>query len=229
MKHASSVLETLAPPPSATSPNDLGTVREEEEPEESDEETSGPRHRHTADNRRISTATEATLSSTTSSNSPSSSYDENEEDGRFSSTATSRSSSISSMDSHDDSLHLSKSEESVGTLTDASKQHKQGDDITPVSTPLLPDTTPRAGKSPNTEVDDLWGLDGFEDSSARENREKLEQARIDEVHTSPPKNRTAVEVTKPNHGRRRSTAFELGGAWGSMMGKKWSEVANSET
>lgn len=242
MKSASTVLEGLAPPP--PSQNDLQTVTEEEEPEEGAEHThryftqqqekqrssaghpSGSRSPH---NRKESTATNTTFASEVSS--PSSSC----EDGRFSSSSTSRSSSVSSLHS------------------DNQNGHKEGD-TTPIATPVLPygntDSTPRAGDDER----DLWALSGdFEDDSAREKRENMERNRIDIAKGSPRKemrspssqsssyfqDRESVEEAdfsspkpvKPSvngvkHGRRRSTAFELGGAWGAMVGKKWNEMAS---
>lgn len=215
VKSASSVLETLAVPPPAS--NDLDTVREEEEPEEG-EATHGPSRTSaghpSAHGRKIS---EATLANETSSSVGSGSPISSCEEGRFS-TSTSRSSSVSSMHS------------------DAPKEYSNGkssDDITPVATPVIETAqTPKGGNS-SAEAEDLWGLSGFEDDSARDEREKRERERIDVAHTSPPRpaaaNRQSLaSASKPVHGRRRSTAFELGGAWGSIVGKKWNEVANSE-
>ncbi len=221
VKSASSVLETLAVPPPAS--NDLDTVREEEEPEE--EEDAKDQHvasrtsvgHPSAHGRKVS---EATLGNETSSSigsgSPSSSFEE----GRFSSS-TSRSSSVSSMHSDAASKDL------------ASLNTKGGDDITPVATPTMETAqTPKGGNS-SAEADDLWGLSGFEDDGAREARESRERERMQLPEASPPRpapssRQSLASASKAAHGRRRSTAFELGGAWGSIVGKKWNEVANSE-
>lgn len=228
MKSASTVLEGLAPPP----PNDLHTVTEEEEPEDEEEEASTrpvrqrgsaghPSARRSPHDRKESTATNAT----SEMSSPSSSC----EDGQFSSGMASRSSSVSSL--HSDN-HRSN--------------NKEGD-TTPIATPVLPQgndhysDTPRAGD----EERDLWALSGdFENEPAREKRENMERNRIDNAKGSPRKemlspssqhsslNSSSEEGLSPkavrpaNHGRRRSTAFELGGAWGAMVGKKWNEMAS---
>ena len=237
MKSATSVLDSLAPPPSSPSPNDLGTVREEEEPEEGDEEDSHHRsasrtlagHPGASDSqqhgRKISEATTNGSSSSAGSGSPSSTY----EGDRFSSS-TSRS-SVSSFPGDDEA-------------GDSRYKRHDGDDITPVATPVLESAsqaTPRGGSGDNSggaDAEDLWGLSGFENDSAREAREKLERDRIDVAHASSPPRVLETAAASPSlgssagsrasHGRRRSTAFELGGAWGSMVGKKWTEVTNSE-
>lgn len=232
MKSASTVLEGLAPLP--PSQNDLHTVTEEEEPEENEEHYQRRNQREqdrtsaghpSSDNRRPhnrkeSTATNGTFTSEFSS--PSSSC----EDGQFSSgESASRSSSVSSLHSNGN--------------------NKEGD-TTPIATPVLPygntANTPRAGD----EERDLWALSGgdFEDEPAREKRENMERNRIDNAKGSPRKEASsrssedAVDSglypksgSRPtaNHGRRRSTAFELGGAWGAMVGKKWNEMASQIT
>lgn len=236
MKSASTVLEGLAPPPPSSSQNDLQTVTEEEEPEDGEEDDTQrysaahqqqqrqrssvghPNRDQSPHNRKESTATNTTFASELSS--PSSSC----EDGRFSSSTTSRSSSVSSL--HSDN-----------------QQHKEGD-ATPIATPVLPygnnsSQTPKAGD----EERDLWASSGgdFEDDSARERRENMERNRIDIAKGSPrkemrsPSSQTIEETgfTSPKpvrpsaHGRRRSTAFELGGAWGAIVGKKWNEMAST--
>jgi hypothetical protein len=236
MKSASTVLEGLAPLPPQ---NDLHTVTEEEEPEEDEEryqrrsqreqERSSAGHPSSGrapHNRKESTATNGTFTSEFSS--PSSSC----EDGQFSSGSASRSSSVSSL--HSDG-----------------NNNKEGD-TTPIATPVLPygnsASTPRAGD----EERDLWALSGgdFEDEPAREKRENMERNRIDNAKGSPreeavsPPSRSASlsedtvdsglypksgSRAAANHGRRRSSAFELGGAWGAMVGKKWNEMASQIT
>lgn len=215
VKSASSVLETLAVPPPAS--NDLDTVREEEEPEEEDGvSTSRTSAGHPSAAHHDRKGSAATLGNETSSSIGSGSPSSSCEEGRFS-TSTSRSSSVSSM--HSDA---------------ALQTGKPGEDITPVATPVLDTAQTPKGASSSAEAEDLWGLSGFEDDGAREAREKRERERIDVAHTSPPRPVAAVrsspaQISKPaSHGRRRSTAFELGGAWGSIVGKKWNEVANSE-
>lgn len=228
MKSASNVLEGLAPPP----PTDLGTVAEEEEPEDGEEEyenhratgrersSAGHPSRSSPHNRKESTATNNT--STSEMSSPSSSC----EDGQFSSGVASRSSSVSSL--HSDNGGTGKDDE-------------RGD-TTPIATPVLPEYreqgngtngTPRATATINgDEEKDLWALSGdFEDDSAREKRENMERSRIDVATGSPVRETTSSsKPSRPsataNHGRRRSTAFELGGAWGAMVGKKWNEMAS---
>lgn len=230
MKSASTVLEGLAPPPPGSS-NDLHTVAEEEEEEEEEDEDEhtmtrnrsqaghpsaiGSRSPH---NRKESTATNTTISTTSEVSSPSSSC----EDGQFSSGVASRSSSVSSL--HSDGRR---------------KDDDEGrGDTTPIATPVLPyngehghNGTPRANGGGRDEMDerDLWGSE-FEDDSAREKRETMERNRIDIAKGSPRKESSSTFSPKPvrpaNHGRRRSTAFELGGAWGAMVGKKWNEMTS---
>jgi hypothetical protein len=218
MKSATTVLDSLAPPPSS---QDLGTVAEEDEEEEEEEEQrDGHGHRRTTASHPNSVARSrsphdrngSTATVLSEMSSPSSSC----EDGQFSSAA-SRSSSVSSLHSEN------------------GKHDSNDRDITPVATPVLPHDTPRANGSTNsnTEEGDLWALNGgeFEDSHDRERREDMERDRL----SSPPQGGTeasprsaaAAAPRRPaNHGRRRSTAFELGGAWGAMVGKKWSEVTS---
>lgn len=215
MKSASTVLETLAPLP-VINTGELGTVREEDE-EDQDDGASLNSVRQKQHGRHASTATCETAGSNVSagSASPASSSCDEVDEGRFSSNA-SRSSSVSSLNSKDGE---------VG-------QHQ----TTPVSTPAIPQETPKASSS----TDNIWDMSVFEDTIAREQRERLERSRIEEAHMSSPSRVRDLTASSPRangtkgtptsgHGRRRSTAFELGGAWGSIVGKKWNEVANSET
>ena len=231
MKSASSVLENIAPPPVGIA-NDLGTVREEEEEEEEPLEEDSHGSSKQAE-RRTSNAT-----ATTTSSSPSSSYDEGEE-SRFSSSA-STTSSISSLDSRETPY---SSDESLGTVKSAKDLvRKPREDKTPLASPILPSSS--ASQATPTGLDagsasgSVWGQDGFEGPATRERREKLEKKRMESMQASSPylKQLSSYSVmgngnaeARPAHGRRKSTAFELGGSWGSMMGKKWNDLANSET
>lgn len=161
--------------------------------------------------------------------------------------------------SSDKSMDTVKSDRTQGQLEQARRpsSSQNQDDVTPVATPVLPQSeTPKAatGACGKTRVDEedaaFWGLDGFEDAPARETRERAERERMHGDAASPPRAREIISsvspkqyrnpartagnapppaTTAPSHGRRRSTAFELGGAWGSLVGKKFSEMANSET
>lgn len=237
MKSASTIIETIAPVPTTSSTNDLDTVREEDEPEEDDtaqrhhSDCNNAAHGDTAGRR----TSNATASSSVTSGSPSSAFDD---DGRFS-VAASRSSSVSSMTSVNShavnaDLQSSESEASLDTVKSAEHwQQRPREDTTPVATPVLPAIeTPRADASgASVHTDELWNFaNDFEDLNAREQRERMESARIGVSHPSPRvSSPPAVGSPALKHGRRRSTAFELGGAFGSMIGKKYSELANSET
>lgn len=229
-RSATSMLETIAPPASGSS--DLGTVREVDENDDGPLDAAASSRRPGAasssmkEGRRTSNVT---VSTSAESGSPSSCNDE----GRFSSNA-SRSSSVSSLDSSadrlsDDMAHPRDAQRKTPShaIDDtASARRSTKEDYTPLATPtLLQHATPKGAVAASD--DDQWAFgDDFENSAAREHREALERKRI---YVQDPHEPRAPRMSSPKHGRRRSTAFELGGTWGTMVGRKWNEVANSET